>query len=442
MLTPEEIAAKQAAERAAAEVAERALATAGDNARKAEQARVAEIMAMEEKFGASRANVKEACRKALKENTDVNVVRQQVLELVGAITRVESADAENGSLGLREKDLKLYSLRKAMSELADDGKVTGFEAELHTEMENRGFKANHGGLRIPYDVLRRGAFMGQPQTRDLLVNGTNGEASLVGTQRLPIVDLLRNKALTLQFGVQLLTGLKDDIMMPRQVSASTLYWVGGEGTAPTESAPNFGQINMSPKSASALVDVGRKLLIQSDPSIDALLSNDLMQVVLLGMDSAILNGSGVQGQPQGILNTTGIGSVSGSALAWLGILQHEGNIATGNADAAGMGFLTTPGVRQLLKGRTQVSGGSTPPFIWDKDQMNGYKTGVTNQMPSASLLFGDYSTVVAGLWGPGMELTVNPYAKSDLGLVRFQPWLDMDVAVRQVAALSASSGIS
>ena len=54
---------------------------------------------------------------------------------------------------------------------------------------------------------------------------------------------------------------------------------------------------------------------------------------------------------------------------------------------------------------------------------------------------GSFQAVV-GLWGPGIELTINPYRKSDQGLVTYQPWLDADVAVRQVGAFSASSSIT
>jgi HK97 family phage major capsid protein len=49
-----------------------------------------------------------------------------------------------------------------------------------------------------------------------------------------------------------------------------------------------------------------------------MVQSDLAQVVGLAVDLAVLNGSGASGQPTGIISTAGIGSVTGTSIAYRG----------------------------------------------------------------------------------------------------------------------------
>ena len=51
-------------------------------------------------------------------------------------------------------------------------------------------------------------------------------------------------------------------------------------------------------------------MLQGTPGIEELVRRDLTDGILAVVDSAVLNGSGSSGQPTGIRNTSGIGSVA------------------------------------------------------------------------------------------------------------------------------------
>jgi HK97 family phage major capsid protein len=404
------------------------LAGARNKAVEAERERVAKINAIAEAFP-NNDKVAELVRQGIKEGNDPSDVYLRALEALGKAKKVDAASrAANQTIGLSDKDIQRYSLRKAMQQ-AMEGKLDGLEAEAHTEALKRGAVASNGGMVVPFDVLG--------MRRDMTVGSFAAGGALVGSDLIGWVPLLRNKSVAFRAGVQMISGLKGDVYMGRQTGATTLYWVG-EGVAPTESDAAFGQIQMTPKTGSALAQASRQLLMQSDPSIDALLTNDLLAVTALGMDSAIINGSGISGVPRGIINWSGIGSFGGGAATLAHMLNAEADIATANADDAVLRWLTTPGVREILKAKQRFSSTDTP--LWTDDgRMIGYEGLVSNQLPASHLLFGDLTQDVVGVWGPGVELVVNPWRNSNTGLVDYQVWIQMDNALRQVGAITLNS---
>jgi HK97 family phage major capsid protein len=110
-------------------------------------------------------------------------------------------------------------------------------------------------------------------------------------------------------GPTVLSGLQGNVAIPRQISATTTYWVT-EASAITQAEATFDQVTMTPKQLGARSQYSRLMLQQSTPDIETIVRNDLARVMALGMDSAAISGSGASGQPRGILNTSSIGSVA------------------------------------------------------------------------------------------------------------------------------------
>src|SRR6202008_561986 len=117
--------------------------------------------------------------------------------------------------------------------------------------------------------------------------------------------------------------------------------------------------------------------------------------------------SGANGQPTGLLNTAGLGSQSGTTLAQAGVLNMKETCATANARDEGIAFLTTPAVREILEGRERGTNGDG--FIWDNEQIASRPGHVSTDMPSATMVAGDWQDLLLGLWGPGFEFSLNPY---------------------------------
>ena len=210
----------------------------------------------------------------------------------------------------------------------------------------------------------------------------------------------------------------------------------------------------------------RQTLLQATPGIEQLIRTDLSNTVNIAVDLAILNGSGSSGQPTGIMQTSGIGSVAGGtnglAITLENLINLEEEVLIDNAGGNNMGYVTNAKVLSELK-KLRAGGSATGDgaFLWNTDLsargrgstpgvINGYQVGITNQVPSnltkgsassvcSAVLFGDFSQCLVGFWGNGMEIAVSDSDGTDFtnALVSVRALTTLDVAVRQASAFSA-----
>ena len=229
----------------------------------------------------------------------------------------------------------------------------------------------------------------------------------------------------------MLTGLSGNISIPRLTQTATGYWVG-EGSAPSESQQAFDQVNMTPKTVAAYVDYSRRLLLQSSIDIETMIRGDLAKVIATKLDHTAIYGTGSSNQPLGIKDTSGIGSQTittfGTFVEYIGM---ETDVAAANADVANMFYIINASARGALKS-TEVAS-NTGKFVFENDEINGYKAIVTNQLANNDALFGDFSQFVIGMWS-GLDLTVDPYVGATSGNVRVIALQDVDFAVKQAGA--------
>ena len=427
-----------------------------NEARAAETSRVREILAMGDHYG-----LKDAANKAVNEGTTVDAFRKLVLE---DLQKKAPAKATERNLGLSDQEVQRFSISRAIRAIVTkDWSGAGFERECHLATEKRLGEAKHDGVLIPPDVLqrlmfpinRRALFREDPLAvlamereilqRDLTAGTPSAGGNLVQTSNLAgsFIELLRARAKVVQLGAIVLPGLRDSITIPKQTGAASFFWLATEATAITESDQTFGQVALSPKNGGAYTELSMQLLKQSNPAADMIVMSDLGKVAALAVDLAALNGSGAAGQPLGVMGTSGIGAVTGTSLAWAGVVEFETDVATANADVEAMAYLTTPAVRGLLKTREKAA--TTGNFIWGgivgDNRVNGYRAEVSTQVPAASMLFGDFSQIVIGEWG-ALEISMNPYANFPAGIVGIRAWVTIDVGVRQAGAFSLASSIT
>ena len=95
----------------------------------------------------------------------------------------------------------------------------------------------------------------------------------------------------------------------RRLPKASATSIATEGGGATESEMTVGNVSLTPKTLGAFTDCTRQLLTQSSLSVENLIRDDLVQAMALAIDKA-LEGTGASGQPTGILNTTGINSVT------------------------------------------------------------------------------------------------------------------------------------
>lgn len=341
----------------------------------------------------------------------------------------------------RERDN--YSIMRVIRALANrDYSKVGVEKEVSDEIARRVGREPNGFFIAPNMLARD------------LTTSNGGGSNLIGTDHRAdaFIELLRNRAAVLRLGARVLSGLVGDVDIPRQSGGATAYWINNESADTTESNQSFNKITLSPKTVSARTDVTRKMLLQSSPSVEALVSDDLVQTIALAVDSVCIMGGG-SGQPTGIIPT-----VSGTAaqrvetgsnlLTYGDFVEFETKVSAGNADVGTLAYLTTPEVRGRAKQIAEFA--NTGLRVWTdsntpgEGMVNGYQAFASNQVPKNltggvdhGIIFANFADLLVGEWG-AVDLFVDPYTLGDRGAHVLRIFFDVDCALRHNASFVVS----
>jgi HK97 family phage major capsid protein len=338
-----------------------------------------------------------------------------------------------------------YSYVRGVNFLCGDRSAAGIEVDISSEISQKLGKQT-SGLFIPTRLKAAGM--------DTKTSAAGGYT--VATEVRDLIELLRAKARVIQAGATLLSGLVGNLQFPRQATATTGAWVAqNSGVDVTDNDSTFSALAMSPKTYQATTSFSRQFLAQSTIDAEGLVRNDLAYAHALAIDLAALNGTGLTNQPLGLLKSPGIGSVAigtngGPPTAGL-VTDLETAIASANADADAMTFLTTPAMRGKLKkiGRLDNVNASLP--LWEsgpagQGSMSGYRAFVSTQVPSTlvkgtssnchAIILGYFPALLIGEWGV-IEIVVDPFSKKRQGLVEITSFQLVDVGLRQPASFAA-----
>ena len=374
-------------------------------------------------------------------------------EMLGIMEERGRENPQSASkLGLTKKEIKKFNLCRAIDACGSrNWSKAGFEAECSGEISKRlgRLEADQNRFFVPLELQQRENRTAiedlaySLMKRDLTAGTGSAGGFLVETTNVGFIDLLRNRSVVMAMGARRLTGLQGNVAIPKQTVAASVTWLANEASTITEGQQTFAQVALTPKTVGGYTEISRLLLLQSNPSAEGLVMADLSAIVGLAVDLAALTGSGASGQPTGVINTAGIGGVTGTSIAYAGIVEFQTDVATGNALTGNCGFVATPVVAGLLKQRVKFTSTASP--IWDGQlldaNVDGYRGLASNQVPTGDLLFGDFGQIVIGEWGV-LELEVNPYANFQAGIVGVRALYSLDVGVRIPAAFSLATSVT
>ena len=432
-------------------------------ARNEERSRIATINALTTKHGFS-----DLGRQLVENGSSIDQAREAVLEQISSKPTPTVSAPEIQPEVLRKEKYSLIEAIKAGYTRDFSSRAAGFAREISQEVERSGVnRTKEQSILVPYAALQRNSLESQFQRATYNTGSANTGGNLVETELLDqdFVEALRNESLLLTLGARTMTGLVGNIDIPRRSGVSTMYWLANQTTAITQSESTFDQISMAPKNAGVLSKFTRQTLLQATPGIEGLIRDDLRETVGTGVDLAILNGTGSSGQPTGIMQTSGIGSVAGGTNGADITLEHlvdlEKEVLIDNAGGGSMAYLTNPKVVAKLK-KLRAGGSATGDgvFLWNTNETaigrgstpggaNGYTIGSTNQVPSnltkgstsgscSAVLFGDFSQAMVGFWGNGLELAMSDSDSTDFAKANtaMRAITTIDVAIRQPSGFS------
>jgi HK97 family phage major capsid protein len=248
------------------------------------------------------------------------------------------------------------------------------------------------------------------------------------------VGPLRNSLIVQKLGVRTLTNLRGDVVIPRHASGMTAGWIA-EGESLSESGMTFDNITLKPRHVGALTELSRQLVQQSSPDIEQLVRDDMSAIIAEAFDAAILSGDGVK-EPLGLLNTAGV-QTGGIPATWADILALLEKLELVNVSPNA--WLTNPTVAKALRG-TLKSASAGADYLWAAGRMAEVPAYATNQTPADTLILGDFTQIIAGVW-ESVQITVNPFANPAFarGGVYVRALMTADVAVRRPRAFVVAS---
>ena len=432
---------------------------ASKKAASAERSRIRNIQEL-----CSKHEMRELADQLIENGSSIDVAREAVLERIGAKPVETVAPVE-----LNQRTQERYSVLDGVRALIT-GDWSSHGAGLVRELSQE--VARTSGLKVTGARSFFVPFSALTQRATYVTSGATTGGNLVATDLLAddFIEALRNSSPVIGLGVRTLTGLVGDVAIPRRSGVASTYYLSSETTAITQSESTFDQIAMSPKNLAELSKYSRQTLLQATPGIEELIRRDLTDGINAAVDSAVLYGSGSSGQPTGIRNTSGIGSVAmgtnGGALTLEKVVDLETEVTQDNAFGPNMAYVTNAkvmgGLKKLRAGGSTTGDGS---FLYNADltaigrgptplTLNGYPIAVTNAVPSnltkgtssgvcSALVAGDFSQAMIGFYGNGLEITVgedqddfSKMLQSVRGVVTF------DVAVRQASAFASIEDIT
>ena len=345
-----------------------------------------------------------------------------------------------------KKEVKRFSLAKFIREAAA-GNLSGFELEMSQEAEKELRAAGQAlsGVGIPTIILGCRTF-----DNNNITTATEGKEFAAITE-WSYIDALRDAMLGAQLGVRYIPGMQGNARIVKG-GGVTAAWYAEEAAA-SKTKESFGTVDMTPHRLQILGGYTYDLLKQSALPVERILWDELIRAHAQALDAAIFNGSGNDGQPTGVLATSGIGDVAGgengAAITYANVVKLETAVGNANGLFGRLSYVTNSKVAGSMKSTAQVA--NFPRYIMEEGRANGFDVHVSNAIPSnltkgsasgicSAMIFGNWEEVLVPQWG-GLDMIIDPLSQKAKGVVEMCAIAYHDICVRRPGCFAAIKDI-
>lgn len=243
--------------------------------------------------------------------------------------------------------------------------------------------------------------------RALPQDGIQATAEGYGQENVPEDKMrlelaIRNASVLNKVGATWFGNAVGNISIPKY-NGSNVYWADSENADAQSGSTTFSEVTLSPKRLTAYITISRQFLAQSPEDAEAILIADLAAAVAEKLDMTVFGSeSGNTTKPAGILyeaDTKQLNSIS-----YDDILDVEAEVEEANGDD--YIFVTTPRVKQVLRGTQMASG---LEMVYSHGELDGRKAVVSNSVAEGGLVCFDPRDLAVATWDNGMFITVDPY---------------------------------
>lgn len=327
------------------------------------------------------------------------------------------------------RDLKKFSLGKALHSLAYRGYVDGVEREVFDEGQKEAREA-----RVGFDA--RAMIIPASAIRALSVGGTSGGTVATGVDG-NIFELYQNRQILSTLGATIFDNLSGDLKINAQTGVGGTLGVVGEVAGATKVDPTLNTITLKPNRISAYTQLSNQLLAQSTPNVEAFAMDNLVKSIMSAFQGAVFGG-GAEDSIVGIANTTGVNAVSGG-VSWENVLAMVGTLAGVDFDINKTGFAlnstTMAKLMSTLKSANNFEFIMSEGFNADgTKQLAGLKAGISNSVGN-NIVFGAWEQLFVGMWG-GVGIIYDPYTQAKNGSVEVVAEIFADAKIGNPALFS------
>lgn len=322
-------------------------------------------------------------------------------ELETGLAKVQE-DMRRNSISLpgSETVAKDYSAGRAMRAwLTGDWSKAQLERDLHQEAWKR-LDANHGARVMTTLTPSAGGFLVPEE---------------VSTTLIPKFDAM---SVCKRAGATVVNPNGYPFKI-NKLTAGTTAAYAAEGSSVSASDLTLGQISLSPRKIGARTVLTAEQVQFGTPQTDGVVLQDLVLRTELLQDLWALAGTGQNGQPIGITNTTGINTAAGVSttpadnLMWADLATAQQYLEEDNVPTVKLGFVVHPTQKAELyrnfystisSGTIAASGAAFiagMPFISDAmfKSITGYDIFPTTQMTDGTAILGMFSDLWMAEWG-------------------------------------------
>jgi len=358
---------------------------------------------------------------------------------------------------IKPKEAQRYSFLRALNCASrGDWSGGGFEAEMSQEMAHKSGRQPQG-FYVPDYAWRDDMYSAK---RELTVGTDTSGGYFAPTHALGSewIGALRGKMVLADLGMRTMSGLTTKVQIPKVSAGAAAAFVAESGAVSDQTATTA-QLTLSAKTLGARSSVSRLLLLESDPSIEQIVRDDLVNAIASKIQDVALEGN-ASNEPVGVTKVSGIGSIAlatnGSAPTWAMVtgLVKEVEIDNANLNDATCGFVTNPKVKSKMANTARVSSTDSVMILnapWDN--LYGYPIRFTTDCPSdltkgstsgscSAMVYGDWSQLIMATWGSSPDILVDPYSSSTDGTVQIIVFSEIDLAVRHAASFAACLDIT
>jgi len=438
--TEEQKAAREAAEKEAQEKAEKEAKEAKEaeeRAKAEEEKRQAEEAAKREAEAKAQREAEIAEIRSLAELTETSELAEKYINENKSYSEFKDAvkefkNTEQRKLNVKENNMdnekKNFSLTKALNMFTKN-----FKGNIEDTDEYKVIEENKRNLGInDADIV---------VTRDNLRAFPNGTESLNQPIYRPdmYTENLRPQNVIAKTGCRVVDVDGPSINFSVATSGVNAGFVDINGEIPSADMA-WSLKTLQPKKLGAYVEIDYKALLQDRPSIEAIITDDIVRGLDQAKDEAILVGDGNNNKPVGIVGTSGINEVPiSSAFTLSGVYGFEKEIRDSNDYAEDLTWVMNS--KNYYKyATTPYSATEQNRMLLEDGKIINHPVVISNALDDNTIILGNFNELLVANFDGIRLKVVEDAALSRKQAVEVQAFEAMDCLVRRPKSFTISKG--